>query len=302
MSGGKFAYTGFVAYGDDEQIVVGSSNTVVNTSSGYDLVPVTLADLDYDDPDDADSNDPTWRTSIYNVYNAGESTLKCDKPWAICYVLYDAYNANNYQVLLVDLYTDEYGTFTDENGKKLNYNFNWDPVTAKQVLGVSAQGYCWSNVSVKGGESVSHAVYGDNEPFEWSYKMPDVSGSYYLVLISDAFSGVDESNEDNNYYYLTTADGGPLKIEKGVIKSNIDNNKTLASRFRRVRKNEPSPMQSAINEESANTYTTEEISALLNGERRSGRLAKKMMEWQNSADAQKVLAKAKKNYSSKSIK
>lgn len=300
--GGKFAYTGFVAYGDDEQIVVGSSNTVVNTSSGYDLVPATLADLDYDDPDDADSNDPTWRTSIYNVYNAGESTLKCDKPWAICYVLYDAYNANNYQVLLVDLYTDEYGTFTDENGKKLNYNFNWDPVTAKQVLGVSAQGYCWSNVSVKGGESVSHAVYGDNEPFEWSYKMPNVSGSYYLVLISDAFSGVDESNEDNNYYYLTTADGGPLKIEKGVIKSNIDNNKTLASRFRRVRKNEPSPMQSAINEESANTYTTEEISALLNGERRSGRLAKKMMEWQNSADAQKVLAKAKKNYSSKSIK
>lgn len=300
--GGKFAYTGFVAYGNDEEIVVGSSNTVQNTSSGYDLVPATLADLDYDEKDDPDSNDPTWRTSIYNVYNAGESTLKPDKPWAICYVLYDAYNANNYQVLLVDLYTDEYGKFVDENGKTWNYNFDWDPATASKVLGVSAQGYCWSNVSVNGGESVSHAVYGDNEPFEWSYKMPNVSGSYYLVLIADAFSGVSESNEDNNYYFLTTADNGPLKIENGVIKSNIDNNKTLASRLRRVRKNEPSPMQSAVNEVAANTYTTEEISALLNVERRSGRLAKKMKAWQNSKDAQIVLAKAKKNYSPKSIK
>lgn len=297
--GGKFAYCGFVAYGDDEQIVIGSSNTVQNTSSGYDLVPATLADADYNEPDDPDSNDPTWRTSVYNVYNAGESTLNPDKPWAICYVLYDAYNANNYQVLLVDLYTDEYGTFIDDDGTKLNYNFNWDPTTAQKVLGVSAQGYCWSNVSVKGGESVSHAVYGNNEPFEWSYKMPNVSGSYYLVLIADAFSGVTESNEDNNYYYLTTADGGPLKIENGIIKSVIDNNKTLASRFRRVRKNEPSPMQSAVNEESSNTYTTEEISALLNGERRSGRLAKKMKAWQNSKEAQVVLAKTKKSYSSK---
>ena len=297
--GGKFAYTGFVAYGDDEQIVVGSSNTVQNTSSGYDLVPATLADTDYDEKDDPDSDDPTWRTSIYNVYNAGESTLKPDKPWAICYVLYDAYNANNYQVLLVDLYTDEYGKFTDEDGTVLNYNFNWDPVTAQKVLGVSAQGYCWSNVSVNGGESVSHAVYGNNEPFEWSYKMPNVSGSYYLVLIADAFSGVSESNEDNNYYYLTTADGGPLKIENGVIKSLIDNNKTLASRFRKVRKNEASPMQTAINEEASNTYTTEEISALLNVERRTGRLAKKMKAWQNSDQAKVVLAKAKKSYSSK---
>ena len=129
--------------------------------------------------------------------------------------------------------------------------------------------------------------------------MPNVSGSYYLVLIADAFSGVSESNEDNNYYYLTTADGGPLKIENGVIKSPIDNNKTLASRFRKVRKNEASPMQTAINEEASNTYTTEEISALLNVERRTGRLAKKMKAWQNSDQAKVVLAKAKKSYSSK---
>ena len=58
-------------------------------------------------------------------------------------------------------------------------------------------------------------------------------------------------------------------------------------------------MQSAVNEESSNTYTTEEISALLNGERRSGRLAKKMKAWQNSKEAQMVLAKTKKSYSSK---
>lgn len=289
--GGQFAYAGFVAYGNDEEIIVDDENNVSNTTSGYDLVPLTLSDVDYDAPDDADSNDPTWRSIVYNVYNAGNSTITPESPWAICYVLYNAYDANSYQILLVDLYTDVFGKYTDpESGKSQNYNPNWDENVAKQVLGVSAQGYCWSNVSVSGGESVSHAVYGNDNAFEWGYKMPNVSGSFYLVMIADAFNGVSENNEDNNYYFLTTSDGKPLTIKNGIITSTIGNNKSLKTA--KIRKNTESPSPTAVTTNAPNAYTPQEISALINAQRQSGELQNKALEWYNDNNGR--LAKKRK--------
>ncbi len=291
---GEFAYTGFVAYGMDEEIIVDKNdNTVSNPTTGSDLVPLTLSDVDYDDPDDPDdSSDPTWRSILYNVYNAGDVTITPKEPWAICYVLYDAYNANNYQILLVDLYTDVFGTYTNPNtGKIQYYNPNWDENVAKSVLGISAQGYCWSNVNINAGESVSHAVYGNNNAFEWGYKMPNVSGSYYLVMIADAFNGVSENNEDNNYYFLTTNDGKPLTIKNGIITSSIGNNKAA-----KVRENGMSPAPTAVTPEAPNTYTPAEISAMLNAHRRSGELTNKALEWCNSEDGHAIMAKKRKQH------
>ena len=109
----EFAYCGFVAYGLDEEIIIDDDNTVSNTTSGYDLVPVTVSDIDYDDPDDPDSNDPTWRTAVYNVYNAGEETIHPSN-WAICYVLYNAYNAMNASFVFDNFDDDEYGAGLNE--------------------------------------------------------------------------------------------------------------------------------------------------------------------------------------------
>lgn len=289
--GGEFAYTGFVAYGLDEEIVVDETeNTVTNTSEGYDLVPLTLNDVDYDEPSDPDSDDPTWRSIVYNVYNAGSQTITPKNPWGIIYVLYDAYKANDYQVLLVDLYTDVFGKYTNpDTGKEQNYNPNWDEKVAKEMLGVSAQGYCWSNVDVAGGESVSHAVYGNDSPFEWGYKMPDVTGSYYLVMITDAFSTIAEDNEDNNYYFLTTSNGKPLEIKNGVITSTIGNNKSA-----KIRTSGESPSPTAVTPEAPNTYTPKEISAMIRAHRRSGELKSKALKWCESEDGKAVLAKKRK--------
>lgn len=292
----EFAYTGFVAYGMDEDIKV-DDNVVVNTTSGYDIVPLTLSDIDYDDKTDPDSEDATWRSIIYNVYNAGNQTITPEKPWAICYVLYNAYNAGNYQIVLLDLYTDAFGTYTNEDGIEQNFNPNWDENIAKDILGINAQGYCWSNVSVKGGESVSHAVYGNDDPFEWTYKMPNITGSYYLVLIADAFNGVSENNEDNNYYFLTTNDGKPLNIENGIIRSDIKNNKAL--KMSKVREQALSPSPTAVTPEAPNTYTPAEISAMLNAHRKSGELTNKALAWYNSDNGRATLAKKRKLHISK---
>ena len=289
----EFAYAGFVLYGLDEEIVVDeTNNTAQNTSAnGPDLVPHTVADYDYDEPEDPDSNDPRWRSITYNIYNAGNQDITPSEPWAICYMLYNAYKADEYTFLLVDLYTDKFGKYTDpETNKEQDFNPNWDEKTAREVLGVEAQGYCWSNVTVKAHESVSHAVYGNDDAFDWGYKMPNVTGSYYLVMISDAFNGVAEDNEDNNFYFLTSDDGKPLQIKNGIIKSTIKNS-TLKSSKLRTSSESASP--TAVTEQARNTYTPKEISVLINAHRRSGKLKSAAMDWYNNPD-NKPLAKKRK--------
>ena len=62
----------------------------------------------------------------------------------------------------------------------------------------------------------------------------------------------------------------------------------------KLSKNQKSALQSVVNTKNANTYTPEEIYRMINNHKKTGALAKKAMQWRNSADGQEVLAKAKR--------
>ncbi len=282
----EFAFCGFVLYGFND-VPETVANKVVNPSSGYDLIPTSLAYLDYDDPSDPDSDDPLWRTCEYNVFNAGSSTISSSKNWGICLLYYNAYDANDYGILLVDFYTDEFGT-------KGTYD-DWDNDEARTYLGLASQAYCWNNVDVPGGASVAGSDPSDC--FSWTYRMPDdLNGQYYLVLASDAFASIDESNEDNNYLYFTADGNAPINFVNGIA-TNISENAYVTAKARKVfkpKQNDNSPCQTMITEDNLNTYSTAEISALINAEKKSGRLKTKAMAWRKSAQGQAAMAKSKR--------
>ena len=214
MCSNDFAYTGLVAYLDGDD-----SSGYGDSSSDVDLQPYKVTDEDYNETGDADAWDPRWRTLTYDVYNAGEGTVRASSTWGNAYVLYNAYNANEMTVVLVDVYTDQLGLGKNET------NFNWDAAEAKATLGLDAQGYSLTNADIPGNTSVATYVTKLEDPsatgsqyyFSWTYKMPDITGSYYLVMISDAFSSVSEANENNNYYFLTNSDGSTWELNGGRI-------------------------------------------------------------------------------------
>ena len=281
MCSSDFAYTGLVAYLDDDD-----TTAYGDDASTVDLQPTKVTDEDYYEAGDDDSNDPRWRTLTYDVYNAGEGTVKASSTWGNAYVLYNAYNANEMTVVLVDLYTDQLGI-----GKN-KVNFNWDATEAYSTLGLEAQGYSLSNVDIPGNSSVATVVTKATDSsakdseynFSWSYKLPDVTGKYYLVMIADAFSSVSESNENNNYYFLMGSDNGPLTISNGVIQTEIANNKALSINSK-PKKNANHAQQTAVCEAAPNTYSPAEISKVIDRMRNSGELTNKALEWIDANNA-----------------
>lgn len=275
-----FVHTAIVVYG------LGESSFTYDESSDVDLMPSYALDEDYNEESDPDSEDPRWRNLYYDIYNAGGSTVECSSNWGNAYMLYNAYNANEYEIVLIDLYTNLFGQPGDMEGA-------WDKAEAQNVLGLAAQGYSWSHLDLPGESSVAESVMGESEAvFSWAYKVPDVTGEYYLVLIADAFSSVDESNESNNYHFIMSADGGPLHIENGVLTTQPAMNKSVTVNAK-PRKNATLPQQTAVNATSPNTYSPEEIATLISEERRNGQLRNKACEWVER-NAQEPLTKPRR--------
>ena len=266
----------YVAYSLDDT-EVNDDDEVVNPESGYDLVAYSLTDEDYDEAFDNDSQDPTWRTATYSVYNAGTETISSSKNWVIALMYYNAYNATDYGIILLDYYTDE-------KGAKGQFNGNWDKSEAESTMRIHSEGYAWSNVDVRGGESVSHAVYNKKEKFSWTYQMPkDLNGEYYLVLFADAFHVINESNEENNYYYWAQANGKPITYKNGVPQTSISKLLSVNSKSegKKPIQNESTDFQTVVTPQNANAYTTAEISKLINYHKKSGGLQKKALQWKN---------------------
>lgn len=288
--GGDFAYCAFIGHGlkENEVSIDEETNEVQNTNSGADLLAYYCEDYDYENPEwPDDSADPTWRECAFNVYNAGTDAISSSKNWANCLIYYNVYNANDYEILLLDFYTNAYG-------KKGDFDDLWDNQEAYNALGVRSQGYAWSNVDIPAGWSVVDAVKGKGECFYWPYKWDNnVNGKYYVCLIADAFDGVAESDEDNNYYYITAADGGPITIRNGVIQSTLAK-KAISKSNAKPRQGQKSASPTARTEQNVNAYTPDEISKMITEHRKNGTLKAKAMAWANSEMGQKVMAKQRR--------
>ena len=273
--GGGFAYCAYVAYNINDTEVDDETNTVDDDSkaSGDDLVAYSLNDNDAtvsnldgyglsQSEKEEIASDPTWRQSVYNVYNAGETAISASNNWAICLLYYNAYNANDYGIILLDYYTDQIGNNNEYNS---DWKDNPDPAS---YLGVSAQGYSWNHFDIPSGYSVAQCVNSSQKEFTWTYKMPSITGDYYLILFADAFDGIDEANEDNNYCYWGDKDGNPIHYTNGVPSSNSISKIKGGSN-----------LHSVVTSANVNAYSTDEIAAMIRAHKKSGELSKKAAAW-----------------------
>ena len=259
-----FCFCAFVAKSKND-----SYSMPGNSASAYDLVGWALEDT-HDTTDYGTGDDPLNRMCSYDVYNVGNSDITADKDWSILYLYYNAYDANDYGIILYDYYSDDYGVY-GEDGNLAD--------VGGELLGQSGNWYNYINVGAD--ESVAEALYGAGYGFEFTYTMPStLTGSYYLVLIADGFDVIEEYDEANNYLYYTKQNGDPFNILNGVIQDDDNVSKSRSNNFM----TDPvyhakSPYPSVRTYKNVNTYSTAEISNMIKHHKESGKLEEKLNEY-----------------------
>ena len=259
----------FVAYSDDKNFEPDNNDNVDDDDkiTGYDLVPLNIEFYDYDVAGDPDSDDPTWRTIKFNVYNAGTQTVPSSKNWSIALMYYNAYDATEYGFFFIDYYTDKFGS-------KGEYCANWTDETEwgdpLNYIPVRAEGYSWNNVDIASGQSVAESVFNMKTRFNWPVKMPStLNGDYYLALSVDAFNDVKESDETNNMLFVSNDNDEPIHFVNGVP-TNTSKKAGLGKSFK------------LVNSANPNAYTPAEISAFINAKKKDGSLEREAKEWLSS--------------------
>jgi len=270
-----FGFCTFVATDTQTDPDDDDDNQVDDPTSGYDLIAWELSDEQY-----PGETDPRWRKAIYNVYNSGEETLNASDDWCIVYLLYNAYDGDDYQVVLFDYYSDDFGTYGG------NGDIEDEPNASDITSQIPAQGYWWNYTDVVSGQSVSNAVLGNDDPFSWGYYMPEVTGDYYLVIFADAFDTYSEVDESNNYTYYTDANGDPLHIVNGVIQNAPVKNYVAKTGVPVM--GQDADMQTVISQNNLNAYSTQEISFMLMRDMQNGTIQTKMFEYVINSAKSKV--------------
>ncbi len=266
-------------------ITVDNNNSVVNKEEGWDLVPSHLEFLDLNDPKyPEESLDPTWRVIYYNGYNMGEKPIPCSKNWCVALMYYNSKDADDNGFFLIDLYTDSFGNY----GSMCNDWLQDDAIARygdpEKVIGIHSDAYCWTHKNINGGQSLSSVVFGNSNKIRWDVQIPsELNGDYFLVLVMDPFGNVEEANEANNYLYYTV-DGKPIHFMNGVP-TNIP-----------LQKSGNSNVTHSAKDKNPNTYSTEEISALIRAQRNSGVLRQKALNWQKSHASGKVTSHPRTQY------
>ena len=258
----SFCFAAFVAQNENSVSASAGAIAQADLTSGYDLLAYSATDWDDDDSDDMDN--PNSRYFTYSVYNSGEKAVVASQRWSVVYMYYNAFDANDYQIIYHDYYTDEFG----EPGDNDEYEDN-----------TALAGAWWNNTNTAAGQMVGYEEYGD-EGFQIHYSMPEsVDGKYYLVVIADAYGVIAEGNEDNNFYFITAEDGKPLTFVKGVMQDVLENN-FKSGKAKRPAKYADTPNQTPVCKGNENAYTPGEISAMLLADKKNGRLEKKLAHYQ----------------------
>ncbi|MCL2284080.1 MAG: C1 family peptidase [Fibromonadales bacterium] len=228
--------------------------------TGYDLL-ASFAE-DFQDPE---TSSPRARAFTYEVYNSGKETILASQRWTVIYMYYNAFNANDFDIIFEDYYTNEYG----KPGEYGEY--------AKSEALI---GGIWNYMNVLPGKKAGEDVFG-SDGFYIPYKMPEITGKYFLVIYADAHGAIDESNEDNNFYFIGAEGGKPLEFASGVMKNKP------ASLSKALSKDASGKIPRATAKSvqeiggSPNAYTPEEIKTLVSQSKKSGVLAKKVDEYRS---------------------
>jgi len=249
----EFCFAAFVA--SNKESVNPEDNPVDPTANGKgELIPWNLFDNDTDD-----DFDPTTRYLEYNVYNIGDEAVRASSRWSVSYLYYNAYDANDYGIILYDYYTNEFGN-PGENGPLNNG-------------GLGSSGNWWNNVDLPANSGLAEEIIG-GENFYWEYQVPNITGYYYLVLIADTFDDIPEQDESNNLYYITNEWGGPIYFENGTpIGLQNDEEEVRSAGMPQRGQQLAAPHQ--MSKETKNMYTPDEITRLIEHEKATGVLEAK---------------------------
>lgn len=120
------------------------------------------------------------RRAFFDVKNIGNQTIMSSSNWNIYYLWVDAFNANNYGVIFRGEFTNTIpqNTYQNIDANYSRINFNLAP-----------------------GQSLAQTIFGSSA-ISWDYFMPQINGSYYLVMYIDKGMS-DETNQANNVFYVT---------------------------------------------------------------------------------------------------
>ena len=228
---------------------------------GADLVAFYAEDNEFDEEDD--DCPECDRVFYYEVYNSGTTTIEPSKNWTVAYIYYNAFDANEYEIIYYDYYTEDFG------GEEGDMDFISNSEAPSALHATSILGGYWNNMTVEPGQMAS-------DGYEIIYEMPKITGRYYLVVMADAFDVIREANEDNNFYFITADNGKPLEFKDGVI----TNPANKSSMQRTSVDKRPAPFantdrQTPVVEGNLNAYTPAEIKAMLLHDKKTGRLEAK---------------------------
>lgn len=257
----SFCFAAFVAQNKSDVTISGNEVGSGDIVTGLDVLAWNLTD-----EDDPNSTDLLDRVITYNVFNSGTQTVTSSSRWSILYMYYNAYDVNDYGILIHDYYTDEFSTVPGAN----DY---WPD-------GYGIAGSWWNYIDVPSGHSVAAALYNDPEAnFQFTYSMPgNLNGKYYLVLVADGFDDLAEVNEDNNYYFISQADGKPFEFQNGVIQGGGKSSKSTA--IKKIPSNfANTEYQSLVCIKNPNTYSSTEIRKLIKHREQTGELDQKVKQF-----------------------
>jgi C1A family cysteine protease len=266
----SFCFAAFVAQNKSDVNISGNEVGAGDIVSGLDVLAWNL--VDYDNPE---SLNPLDRQLTYNVYNSGTELVRASARWSILYMYYNAFDANDYEILIHDYYTDEFSTVPGAN------EFWAD--------GYGISGSWWNYIDVPSGLSVAAALYDDPEAdFLYTYTMPNtLNGKYYLVLVADGFNNLTEVNEDNNFFFFSKDDGKPFDFVNGVLQGGKTGKQAIAQKEPARFANTPN--QTLISKKNVNTYSSTEIMKLINHHRQNGELQRKALQFKFKSQVKKHL-------------
>ena len=231
-------------------------------SSGVDLASWVFSDV----TNFQRTGNPNERNITFNIYNIGSQAAIASAEWSVYYIYFNAYNANDYGVL----FYDEFNRSAPLGGFRCPTNYN-----------------CIFNVTIPPGNNFAKVIF-NSQNIARTYYMPNISGSYYLVMIVDAYDDFREQDEVNNFFYTTTNpkffQNGYSNIVEGIADGDSDQVNAVSFSFQNEESSlklsqDKHPFASVVNSKFPNAYTTEEIGALIREEKRNGRLQEKIHDF-----------------------
>lgn len=197
------------------------------------------------------TGDPTSRNLYFNIYNVGKTAALATSNWSVYYIYYNAYDANDYGVL----FYDEFNTSVPKNTFECPTN-----------------NHCVVNIDIPSGGDFATTAFGTDFLYR-SYKMPEITGDYYLVMLTDGEDVFEEADEQDNIFYTTT---DPIYFEDGY---GLKGGPKTHFSFKNDLKFGPSITKFTDTNKTKfkNAYTSEEIKGFFKKEIRSERFKSKLV-------------------------